>query len=113
MRHKNAIVTGLLSGLLLLGLLSVSPAAQSTATQIQIAINQLTTGVTPFTFGRVASNGYLNFGNVTGVNGYGLRDLGGMIQLKQSGDPGWTTIDPSGMGDLAVVTADQPCAPRG
>lgn len=100
MRRKNAVVIGLFAGLMLVAILVATPAAQSTATQIQVAINQLTTGVTPFTFARVAPNGYLNFGNVTGVNGYGLRDSSGMIQLKQMGDPGWTTIDPSGMGDL-------------
>jgi len=74
--------------------------AQSTQVQIQIAINQLTTGITPFTFGRIATSGYLNWGNVTGDAGYGLRDNAGNIQLKQLGDPGWTTISASGTGDL-------------
>lgn len=95
-RQLFAIVLG---AALVLGFVA-TPAAQSVSTQIQIAINQLTTGITPFTFARVAPNGYLNFGNTTGVNGYGIRDSGGFIQLKQSGDPGWTTISASGSGCL-------------
>jgi hypothetical protein len=91
MRNKNAIGIGLLLGLLLVFGLTVTPAAQSTATQIQIAINQLVTGVTPFTAFRTATSSYLNWGSTQGEPGYGIRDSGGNIQIKNNAGT-WTTV---------------------
>lgn len=65
------------------------------STQIQIAINQLVTGVTPFQILRMIADGYVNFGATSGVNGYGFRDSGGTIQFKNSGG-GWVSLPSSG-----------------
>ena len=39
--------------------------------QLQVAINQLTTGVIPFTAPRLSASSYQNWGTTQGVNGYG------------------------------------------
>jgi len=42
-----------------------------------------------------STNQYINFDTSQqggGANGYGLRDNGGLIQVKDMGDPNWTTI---------------------
>lgn len=83
----------------LLGLaFGVTPAAQSVNTQIQIAVNNLITGVTPFQILRMIAGGYINFGATSGANGYGLRDnpsAPGTIQFKNDGG-GWTSLPASG-----------------
>ncbi|MFA5926334.1 MAG: LamG-like jellyroll fold domain-containing protein, partial [Parcubacteria group bacterium] len=43
------------------------------------------------------SNNYLNFGSLTGTNGYGLRDNGGTIEYKNSGGD-WATFGAVGGG---------------
>lgn len=65
--------------------LSVVLDAQPFATQIQIAINRLTTGVTPFTQLALAASSYINWGNTLGTGGYGFRDNAGVIEFKNSG----------------------------
>lgn len=95
-------VAGSLAGLVLALLvitIATPPLDAQNATQIQIAINQLVTGVTPFTNLRLAASSYQNWGSGTGVNGYGFRDNAGTIQVKSSGGT-WTTVDPTGAGDL-------------
>lgn len=85
----------LLLGLLLgIGLLTIPIGAQPFATQIQIAINQLVTGVTPFSQGRVVQSGYMNWGSGSGTSGYGLRDNSGTMQFKNSGDD-WINLPSS------------------
>ncbi len=59
--------------------------AAQTNPQIQIAINQLITGVTPFTTLRMVASAYQNWGATSGVNGYGIRDNAGVIETKNSG----------------------------
>jgi|SRR3989344_2745054 len=39
-----------------------------------------------------ATNAYLNFGDVTGSGGYGIRDNAGTMQFKNSGDTSWSSI---------------------
>jgi hypothetical protein len=80
---------GFVLGLLALTTLPVD--AQNINTQIAIAINNLVTGVTPFTAFRTATSSYLNWGSTQGMNGYGLRDSGGQIQVKDSGGA-WTPV---------------------
>lgn len=69
-------------------------AAQPLPTNIQIAINNLVTGVTPFTAFRTVANSYLNWGTTQGANGYGFREDSGHIQVK---DPNgsWSNIQTS------------------
>ena len=71
-----------------IGLVILTPVAvinQPLNSQIQIAINQLVTGVTAFTALRTVAGSYINWGTVSGTNGYGLRDNGGMLEAKNSG----------------------------
>lgn len=75
--------------------LTTTVTAQPFPSSIQVAINQLITGVTAFTQLRIVANGYLNFGATTGTNGYGLRDNAGTIQFKQSGGS-WVSLPASG-----------------
>lgn len=84
-------------GIILAGivLLALPLGAQPFSTQIQIAISQLTTGVTPFSLLRLVESGYINFGAASGVDGYGLRDNNGTIQFKQEGG-GWVSLPASG-----------------
>lgn len=85
---------------LLVTLAALAPLqAQSIPPAVQIALNQILTGVTPFTTARVSAEGYLNFGATIGATGYGIRDSSGNIQVKADGGA-WATIDPSAMGDL-------------
>lgn len=72
---------------LFLGLLVVTTLAyaQPFPTSVQLAINQLTTGVTPFTNLRNTASAYINWGATSGSSGYGLRDNGGTIEAKNSG----------------------------
>jgi hypothetical protein len=65
--------------------------AQNFAVQIQTAINQLTTGIIPFVRVRLGANDYINWGTATDVNGYGIRDNAGVIQVKNSGGA-WSTV---------------------
>ena len=73
---------GFVIGILLMALTAVVGAQTTT---IQIAINQLVTGVTPFTALRNVASAYVNWGTTSGVNGYGLRDNAGTIEAKNSG----------------------------
>lgn len=75
-------VIGLATGLLFVAAVAV---AQPFNPQIQLAINQLVTGVTPFTALRHAANAYMNWGATSGVNGYGMRDNAGIIETKNAG----------------------------
>lgn len=75
--------------LLTLGL-AVVP-AQSTSTQIQVAINNLITGITTFTTERLTAGRYILWGTGTDAAGYGLRDNAGVIEVKSSGGA-WTPI---------------------
>lgn len=79
-RFWSSVIIG---GLLALAATSLAT-GQSFSTQIQIAINQLTTGVTPFTQLRSVANTYYNFGSTSGVAGYGIRDNAGVIETKNS-----------------------------
>lgn len=76
-------------------LLSAPLSGQPYSTQIQLAINALTTGVTPFSVLRMVTSGYINFGATSGSAGYGLRDNAGTIQFKQSGGS-WVSLPASG-----------------
>lgn len=78
-------------GALVIVLLTAVPLAQPFSTEIQVAINQLVTGVVPFTALRSAASAYVNWGTVQGTNGYGLRDNAGTIQVKNSGGS-WANI---------------------
>jgi hypothetical protein len=66
-------------------------AAAQFSPEITLAINQLVTGVTPFTALRAAASSYLNWGSTQGTNGYGFRDSAGTIQVKNSGGA-WANI---------------------
>lgn len=87
-RRFSAWWIGLAIGVLLM---SVPLSSQNINTQIAIAINNLTTGVTPFTAFRTATSSYLNWGSTQGVNGYGIRDNAGNIEIKNSGGA-WTIV---------------------
>lgn len=84
-----------LVSLLVSFVLTATLAAQPFPSSIQVAINQLITGVTAFTQLRIVANGYANFGATTGTNGYGFRDNAGTIQFKNSGG-GWVSLPASG-----------------
>lgn len=85
-RWLVALVLAFLSG--------VGLSAQPFPSNIQIAINQLVTGVVPFTAFRTVASSYLNWGTTQGANGYGIRDNGGLIQVKNSGGV-WADIQTS------------------
>lgn len=74
--------SGLVVGFLLAGTLAL---AQPFPANIQLAINQLTTGITPFTNLRNVASAYMNWGATSGTNGYGFRDNAGTIEAKNSG----------------------------
>lgn len=74
-----------------LGLLLSAVYATAQSPQIQIAINNLTTGVTPFTALRNVASAYINWGTTGGTTGYGFRDSAGTIQVKNSGGS-WANI---------------------
>lgn len=69
-------------------------AAQPFPTNIQVAINQLVTGVVPFTAFRTVAGSYLNWGTVQGIGGYGLRDNSGTIQVKNANGT-WSDVQTS------------------
>ena len=80
----------LVAGLVALAL-GAGVAAQPFTPEIQLAINQLVTGVVPFTAFRTAASSYLNWGTTQGTNGYGFKDNAGTIQVKNSGGS-WANI---------------------
>lgn len=80
---------------LLLLPLSFPARAQQLNAQIQVAINQLTTGLTPFTRLRIGMNDYINWGSLSDSTGYGIRDNAGTIEVKNSGGD-WTVITGGG-----------------
>lgn len=82
----------LIAALALAGLLGgVVLGSQPFPTEIQIAINQLVTGVVPFTGLRSAASSYVNWGATQGEPGYGFRDNAGTIQVKNSAGS-WANI---------------------
>lgn len=90
-------------GLLLACGLSATPLAQPFSTQIQIAINQLTTGVTPFTQLALSVSRYINWGTTQGLNGYGLRDNAGVIEVKNLAGT-WTPVISGASGAPATAS---------
>ena len=86
--RRLRLVIGVLIGVLLSSTLVV---AQPFNTQIQLAINQLTTGIIPYVRVRLVANGYINWGSGTDVSGYGIRDNAGTIEMKNSGGA-WTAV---------------------
>lgn len=87
MRQRRALLLGLI--LLLVG--TGAAGARQFSPEITLAINQVITGVTPFTAFRTAASSYLNWGSTQGASGYGFRDSAGTIQVKNSGG-GWADI---------------------
>lgn len=88
---------------LLLGVVSATPHAQSVVTaQINNFWNLLKSGSTSgtttyaFTNAAVIANGYISFGTLRGVSGYGVRDNAGIIEIKNSGGA-WSV--PAGGGN--------------
>lgn len=65
--------------------------AQPFSPEVQLAINQVVTGVVPFTALRTAASSYVNWGSTQGESGYGLRDNAGTIQVKNSAGA-WANI---------------------
>ena len=65
-------------------ILATTVVAQPFPPSVQLAINQLITGVTAFSPLRLSASAYVNWGSTTGVNGYGLRDNSGTIEIKNS-----------------------------
>lgn len=68
-------------------LLATAPASVQVPfnTQLQIALTQLTTGILSFATLRMNAGSYISFGSGIGVNGYGIRDNGGVLEAKDSG----------------------------
>jgi hypothetical protein len=91
-----ALFLGAVAGLVLAGTLAT---AQPFPANLQVALTQLTTGVIPFAQLTLVPDAYLNWDDTAGDAGYGLRDLGGFIQIKHSGGA-WATLSPTGSGDL-------------
>lgn len=89
LKFRWAVVAAIV--LLTATLLTATLLAQPFSTEIQVAINQLVTGVVPFTALRSAASSYLNWGTTQGTSGYGLRDSAGTIQVKNSGGS-WANI---------------------
>lgn len=73
--------------------------AQPYPADIQLAVTNLTTGVTPFTDLGVVANGYINFGILRTAAGYGIRDNSGTLQFKNSGGA-WGSL---GGGDMTAT----------
>ena len=86
--RRRAWWVGILLGILFAG---APVGSQPFATQIQIAINQLTTGLTTFVRVRLNASSYINWSSGTDAAGYGFRDSAGQIQVKDSGGA-WTPI---------------------
>jgi len=86
---RRPFVVGLVLGIVFLSARVAH--LQPLNTQVQIAINQLVTGITVYTRVRLILNGYINWGAGTDVNGYGLRDNAGTIEAKNSGGA-WTVL---------------------
>lgn len=85
---KRRWVSGFVIGFVLSLAIPVSTQAPF-AIQIQTAIAQLTTGVTPFTQARITTSGYLNWGATSGTSGFGIRDNAGTLQFKASTGGTW------------------------
>jgi hypothetical protein len=83
----------------LIGAATTAVLAQPFPAPVQLAVTQLTTGVTPFTDLGVVANGYINFGVTRGTTGYGIRDNAGALQFKNSGGS-WLS---AGGGDLTAT----------
>lgn len=96
------LISGFIFGVLGLLCLATWASGQPFPTIVQVAINQLTTGVTPFTNLRLVASSYQNWGATGGTNGYGLRDNSGVIEYKNSAGA-WTPIS-SGSGAPATAS---------
>lgn len=55
-------------------------------------------------FGPVSGDLYLNFNDTNGTSSFGIRDLSGVMQYKDSGDAGWTSFDSLASGGAADGT---------
>lgn len=75
-------ITGLIVGLLFVTAIAQ---AQPFPASVQIAVNQLITGVTAFNPIRLSASAYANWGATTGTSGYGIRDNAGTLEFKNSG----------------------------
>lgn len=62
---------------------------------INQAIALLTSGTTPFSIVGINASGYINFGTARSSSGYGFRDVGGIIESKNSGGS-WAALSSSG-----------------
>jgi hypothetical protein len=98
---------------LLLGVVSATPQAQSVVTaQINNFWNLLRFGSTSsgityaFNNAAIVANGYLSYGTLRGVNGYGVRDNNGTIEIKNNGGA-WTAPagGANGAGTYIVQTS--------
>ena len=114
--RRGGIIVGIILALLLTAVVNTQPFN----TQIQLAINQLTTGIIPFARLRMATSAYINWGSGTDVNGYGFRDNAGSIEVKNfagswtpvisaSGAPAagsyWTRVSEAGLTNETVMGA--------
>lgn len=92
------VIAGFVVGCLLL---TATTLAQPQSTQVQIAINQLITGITPFTLLRLGASDYINWGSGSTASGYGFRDNAGTIEVKNSGGS-WSAISGNGGNPIAA-----------
>lgn len=107
-RRSRSFIGGLALGL---ALTVATAAAQPFPASVQIAVNQLITGVTAFSPIRLAASAYANWGATTGTSGYGIRDNAGTMQFKNSGGSWQNFVGGAGGGAPAdgtywVRTAD-------
>lgn len=86
MNRRLRWIVGFLVGLLLLG---ASLPGQTLATQVALAVSNLTTGVTSFTRLRIVSGDYINWGTTSDAAGFGIRDNAGTLQFKASTAGTW------------------------
>lgn len=109
---------GIVAGVVIALLLTTVVNTQPFNTQIQIAINQLTTGIIPYVRLRLATSGYINWGSGTDAAGYGFRDNAGSIEVKNfagswtpvisaSGAPAgasyWTRVSEAGLTNETIM----------
>jgi hypothetical protein len=85
---RRGFLGGVALGVLLLAAALV---AQPFSSEVTTALAQLTTGVTPFATVGLNAGSYLNWDVFRGASGYGIRDNGGTIQVKNL-NGAWATI---------------------
>lgn len=118
---RTRFTVGLVALVVLAGALL---SAQTLPPDLQQFWNLLRTGGYAFSTGRVLPNGYFNYGNTVGTNGYGFRDLAGIMQFKNSGGSwaaflsgsgnpcpgdGTTVIKQVATNDLGIYTGAVAC----